>query len=84
MDEYAPTQTPYDTGERFQPEVWPTSPDKPDSYGRVDFENDESATELTVHAGYSGGRTVLEVETHGDDVVVYVDGRRMVPAPHGD
>ncbi len=72
--------TPYDTGERFQPRVWVASPTRPDSYGRVDFENDEGATDLTAFAGVRDGRVVLEVETTSD-VDVIVDGTPMSPVP---
>lgn len=72
--------TPYDTGERFQPRVWVASPTRPDSYGRVDFENDEGATDLTVFAGVRDGRVVLEVEATRD-IDVIVDGTSMLPVP---
>ena len=41
--------TPYDRGTRLEPQLWPLG-DDPDSYGRVDFDNDESATVLTAYA----------------------------------
>jgi len=51
--------TPYDTGERLEPHVWvkgevatpgglPRRADR-DDYGRVDFDNEEGGTVLTVH-----------------------------------
>jgi hypothetical protein len=57
-----PYLTPYDTGARCEPHVWPTptqltleksSPDaraiEEDRFGRVDFDNDEATTVCTVH-----------------------------------
>lgn len=68
--------TPYDTGERFEPNVWDTEGDH-DRFGRVDFDNDESATEFGVCAkrGDDGG-AVLEVNLMGaqDNFTVIVDG----------
>jgi hypothetical protein len=52
-----PRLTPYDTGEMLQPELWTSWRsdegwgDSPvDDFGKVDFENDEGGTELTVFA----------------------------------
>ena len=39
--------TPYDTGERLEPEVWPAG-EFHDHYGKVDFDNEEGATLYTV------------------------------------
>ncbi len=63
--------TPYDTGARAEPKVWPASPGYPDGYGKVDFDNDESATIATVwierapEGGYS-----LQVDDHGNDIAL--------------
>lgn len=38
--------TSYDTGARLEPHAW--APSVPDEYGRVDFDNDDSATVVTV------------------------------------
>jgi len=71
--EHWPPLTPYDTGQRLQPEVWVT-PDRrrpeehdPDRYGRVDFNNDENATDVTVwvERGESGG-TVINIDGHSE------------------
>ncbi len=60
--------TPYDTGFRCQPKVWPLHRDV-ERYGKVDFDNDESATVTTVYveAGddgyvlhYSGDVTLID------------------------
>lgn len=43
--------TPYDTGERLEPRPWVqpgTQPKNLAAYGRVDFDNEESSTALTV------------------------------------
>lgn len=62
--------TPYDTGARLQPQVWvsadgrrPTEDDD-DRYGKVDFDNDESATLGTVHAERVDGTYVVVVYSH--------------------
>lgn len=38
--------TPYDTGERLEPEVW-TAGEFRDHYGKVDFDTEESSTAVT-------------------------------------
>jgi hypothetical protein len=40
--------TPYDTGERLEPQLWPTS-DDPETFGRVDFDDDEGRTVFTAY-----------------------------------
>lgn len=52
--------TPYDTGQRLEPKPWsPYDPESDqrddDRYGRVDYDNDEGATELTVYVEPTGG-----------------------------
>ena len=54
--------TPYDRGTRLEPQLRPLG-DDPDSYGRVDFDNDESATVLTAY-----------VEREGDGYAMHVAG----------
>lgn len=44
-----PELTPYDTGDRLEPHRWRERPDQPEHYGKVDFDDDESATVATVH-----------------------------------
>ena len=63
--------TPYDTGERAEPHVWPVDPTDHDGYGLVDFDNDEGTTVATVvvRRDESGGY-VLEVTGHGPDLTV--------------
>jgi hypothetical protein len=46
--------TPYDTGERLEPKTWVTSTagltrDNAEDFGKVDFDNEESATEAIVY-----------------------------------
>lgn len=47
--------TPYDTGARLEPQPWHVqprnlpNPGEADRYGKVDFDDDEGATALTVH-----------------------------------
>lgn len=41
--------TPYDTGERAEPRPWPTGGNADrDDFGKVDFDNDESRTLITL------------------------------------
>jgi hypothetical protein len=48
-----PALTPYDTGDRLEPNSW-TARNQPktsrEDYGKVDFDNEEGATALTLHA----------------------------------
>lgn len=66
--------TPYDTGARMEPKVWPIRDE--DDYGRVDFDNDEGGTTLTVlgTADRESGRSVLEVSRLDEEAEVTVDG----------
>ena len=74
MSDYATThrQTPYDTGDRLEPHDWVkgevASPSglprqaMPDDFGRVDFDDDEGTTLLTLFAepdGNGGVRLVV-------------------------
>jgi hypothetical protein len=61
-----PRLTPYDTGHRAQPHVWPTGGGADDdAFGKVDFDNDESATVATVY---------LELDDETGSYVVHVSG----------
>lgn len=89
------TLTPYDTGARLEPKPWPVATptaldqisldeiglaDELDRFGNVDFENDESATLVTIHVSKNpdGTHTVhvipmtdedeISVEFHGETV----------------
>ena len=73
--------TPYDTGDRLEPQLWPLGED-PDSYGRVDFDNDESATILTayVEREREGDGYAMHVAGMSEPLNLVVDGGgRMVP-----
>lgn len=77
----APFLTPYDTGSRLEPQLWPPN-DDPDRAGRVDFDDDESATVLTVYAErLADGSHALHVEliTGETNTLVTVDGVRYTP-----
>lgn len=79
------TLTPYDTGEVLQPIVWRIDPssgqfdmkpmpeaEKRERYGKVDFDNDESATILTIKVDRNdgeGGGYALHIWPHFDDHV---------------
>jgi hypothetical protein len=65
--------TPYDTGERLEPAVWRPRPEDPDSYGRVDFENDEGATEFTVWFEKQQGEYVMHVQCNFVDEPPVID-----------
>lgn len=64
--------TPYDTGQRLEPHAWVqgqvASPGGlprraiPDDFGRVDFENDEGGTVLTVYVERTAEGYMLHVE----------------------
>ena len=70
-----PHLTPYDTGARLKPTIWPVLND-PDAngpysrYGKVDFDNDESATVLTVYVTPdNNGGHVVHVIAHDESPV---------------
>jgi hypothetical protein len=77
------TLTPYDTGERLEPHLWVrgevASPGGlprracVDDYGRVDFENEEGGTVLTVHVSRTAGGYTLHVENLTDPILVEVE-----------
>jgi hypothetical protein len=63
--------TPYDTGEILQPIL------HPGTTGKVDYDNDESSTILTVSARPTSGSdgTTVDIDTQSDDMVtVVLDG----------
>lgn len=84
-----PPLSPYDTGARLEPQVWPVNGD-PDRYGRVDFDDDESATQFTAFGERrSDGTYALHVELNAGaaNTAVFVDEVLYVPgqlrANHG-
>lgn len=51
-------RTPYDTGKRSEPKVWPRGVMEDDGdYGKVDFENDEGGTIATLYIEQSDDRS---------------------------
>jgi hypothetical protein len=76
--------TPYDTGARLEPKPWVKDgytgdeyirPVTPDDYGKVDFDNEEGATKLTVWAEPGeDGLVVLHVCAHGNRVRIKWEG----------
>lgn len=73
-DPWGPQLTPYDTGERLEPKIWPTHRDDADSYGKVDFENDESATELMIYVERDdSGELVVHIYSHRDKPRVEIE-----------
>ena len=71
--------TPYDRGTRLEPQLWPLG-DDPDSYGRVDFDNDESATVLTAYVEREGDGYAMHVAGMAEPLSLVVDGGgRVVP-----
>ena len=74
--------TPFDTGNRLEPQAWAGGND-PDRFGRVDFDDDESATVFTAYAErLADGSRALHVEhlAATDGIAIYVDGVRWGPA----
>ncbi len=74
--------TPYDTGDRLEPQPWPLESD--DHYGLVDLDNDESNTVFTI-VGKRPDNTadgspgyLLSISTYGDDSAVEIDGDRVL------
>lgn len=71
--------TPYDRGSRLEPQLWPFGED-PDSYGRVDFDNEESRTVLTAYVEREADGYALHVHGLAEPLSVVVDGGgRVVP-----
>lgn len=72
--------TPYDTGARLEPHVWPANYD-PDRLGRVDFDDDEGATVLSLHAERrdDGSHELLVIRvSDAAPLALNVDGERAV------
>lgn len=71
--------TPYDTGERLEPRPWSTDGD-PERYGRVDFDDDEGATVLSVHVERlpSGACALHVIRVSDVDLVVHVRGEHSL------
>lgn len=73
--------TPYDTGDVLEPQPWHVQPQNlPDPeeaarYGRVDFDDDEGATALTVRVDRNAARDgyTLHIENVGVELAVAAD-----------
>jgi hypothetical protein len=71
--------TPYDRGTRLEPQLWPLG-DDPDSYGRVDFDDEESRTILTAYVEREGDGYAMHVHGMAEPLSLVVDGGgRVVP-----
>jgi hypothetical protein len=77
--------TPYDTGERFEPKVWEvdqkTTPVDIQRcrFGKVDFDNDVSQTEFTIHIGRTReGQRVINIEDQtGEPFIITHNGQSV-------
>jgi hypothetical protein len=58
-------QTPFDTGERLEAKPWYPDRSDPDTYGKVDFEDDDGETAFTVYIEKKGGDRVIHIYDHG-------------------
>ena len=68
--------TPFDTGERCEPVIWdPANPnfDEETDFGKVDFENDESATVAVVYVKRTEDGYALVVEPIDDTLEIIVE-----------
>lgn len=59
-------QTPFDTGERYEAKLWYPDRSDPDTYGKVDFEDDSGGTSLTVYVARKDGQREIHVYDHDD------------------
>lgn len=77
--------TPYDTGARLEPKLWVTSTSgtlgNASDFGKVDFENDESSTELTIYVEPDADSVnVVNIEVHfGDFHIEVAEEGRYIP-----
>lgn len=78
-----PSLTPYDTGDRLEPQPWRLTDN--DHYGYVDFDDDESATVFTIVGKRPDHNTadgspgyLLSVSAYCDDTAVEIDGDRVL------
>lgn len=63
--------TPYDTGKRLEPRAWQPDKRDPDTYGKVDFEDDagEDVMTLYVEPDTEGGHVIRGYQHGGDGKV---------------
>lgn len=73
------TLTPYDTGTRLEPQLWPLN-DEPDRYGRVDFDDDEGATIASAYVQrlHIGAYALCVTRVSDVRLVVDVDGEHAL------
>lgn len=85
MSEPLERLTPYDTGARLEPHRWRERPTQPQDYGKVDFEDDESATVATVHIERTpAGKYRLVIETDFEFEEISFNGETTPLADTGD
>lgn len=59
--------TPYDSGYRLEPHLWPTAgAEAADGYGRVDFENENGETVFTLYAQKTETGYIIRADDHLD------------------
>lgn len=74
-----PELTPYDTGDRLEPHRWRERPDQPEDYGKVDFDNEESATVATVWIEATPmGTYVLRMDTDFEFAQIIINGEESL------
>lgn len=71
-----PRTDPYDTGARLEPQLWPTG--DADSFGRVDFDDEESRTIATAYITREGSAYVLHIVNPSDALTVTSDHGRVL------
>lgn len=91
MSETNTALTPYDTGERLEPRPWQVQnrnlpdPDERNRYGRVDFDDDEAATQVTVHVTKDADRDghTLHISNARESLRIVTDGEEgpLVESP---
>jgi len=62
--------SPYDTGAILEPKVWANTNAQYERFGRVDFENDEGGTEVTVWVERGPDGPIVHVIEHGFEITV--------------
>lgn len=70
---------PYDTGERYEPKVWQPERSDPDTWGKVDFEDDAGESSFTVYVGKKDGERVIHIYDHDQaSYKIEVDDRDVI------
>lgn len=74
----SPGLTPYDTGDRLEPKPWGKGVEH-EHYGKVDFENEESATVATVWIEATPiGTYVLRMDTDFEFAQIIINGEESL------